>query len=86
MTVEQRLEKIMAMLFVLNERQQVREWYSVEEFARIVGRSDSPAVNGVYGLGVSTPRRKTVAVEALTHRGLYPTPNCYGSRKKGSSR
>ena len=39
MNVEQRLEKIEAMLVVLVERQQVREWYSVEEFARIVGRS-----------------------------------------------
>jgi hypothetical protein len=40
MTVEERLEKIEAMLVVLVERQQVREWYSVEEFARIAGRSE----------------------------------------------
>ena len=40
MTFEERLEKIEAMLVVLVERQQVREWYSVEEFARIVGRSE----------------------------------------------
>lgn len=39
MTLEQRLEKIEAMLVELVERQQVREWYSVEEFARIVGRA-----------------------------------------------
>jgi hypothetical protein len=39
-TLEQRLEKIEAMLLVLVERQQVREWYSVEEFARIVGRAE----------------------------------------------
>lgn len=40
MTLEERLEKIEAMLVVLVERQQVREWYSVEEFARIVGRAE----------------------------------------------
>jgi hypothetical protein len=34
------LEKIEAMLVVLVERQQVREWYSIEEFARIVGRAE----------------------------------------------
>ena len=40
MTLEHRLEKIEAMLLVLVERQQVREWYSVDEFARIVGRAE----------------------------------------------
>lgn len=40
MTVEQRLEKIEAILLVLVERDQVREYYSVEEFARIVGRAE----------------------------------------------
>ena len=40
MTLEERLEKIEAMLVVLVERQKVREWYSVEEFAQSVGRSE----------------------------------------------
>jgi hypothetical protein len=40
MTVEERLEKIESLLVVLVERQQMREWYSVEEFARIVGRAE----------------------------------------------
>jgi hypothetical protein len=40
MTVEERLDKIEAMLIVLVERQQVREYYSVEEFARVVGRAN----------------------------------------------
>jgi transposase len=39
MTLEERLTKIEAMLVVLVEGQQVRQWYSVEQFARIVGRS-----------------------------------------------
>ena len=38
MTVDERLEKIEAMLVVLVERQQVREFYEIEEFARLVGR------------------------------------------------
>lgn len=39
MTLEDRLTRIEAMLTVLVEGQQMREWYSVEEFARQVGRS-----------------------------------------------
>ena len=39
MTLEQRLEQIEAMLVVLIRREQSRDWYSVEEFSRIVGRS-----------------------------------------------
>lgn len=35
-----RLERLEAMLVVLVERQQVREYYSVEEFSRIVGRAE----------------------------------------------
>ena len=38
--LQERLERIEAMLAILVERQQVREWYSVEEFARIVGRAE----------------------------------------------
>jgi hypothetical protein len=40
MTIEQRLDKIENLLVVLVERQQVREWYSVEQFAKIVGRAE----------------------------------------------
>jgi len=40
MTVEERLENIEAMLVVLVERQTIREWYSVEEFARLAARSE----------------------------------------------
>src|SRR5208283_4125967 len=40
MTVEERLEKIEAMLVVLVERQAVREWYTTHEFARMVGKAE----------------------------------------------
>jgi hypothetical protein len=36
----QTLQEVKAMLAVLVERQQVREYYSIEEFARIVGRAE----------------------------------------------
>jgi hypothetical protein len=39
MTIDERLEKIESMLLVLVERQTQKEWYCVEEFARIVGRA-----------------------------------------------
>lgn len=40
MTLDERLERIEAMIGVLVERQQAREWYSIEEFARLVRRSE----------------------------------------------
>jgi hypothetical protein len=39
MSVEERLEKIEALLVVLVERQMVKEFYEIEEFARLVGKS-----------------------------------------------
>ena len=38
--VEERLERIEAKLLMLCERQQIRDWYAVEEFARLVRRSE----------------------------------------------
>jgi hypothetical protein len=40
MTLEDRLTRIETMLAVLVEGQQVRQWHSVEQFARAVGRSE----------------------------------------------
>src|ERR1700676_229294 len=40
MTLEERLEKIEAMLVALVERQQVREWHTTQEFARAVGKAE----------------------------------------------
>ena len=40
MTLEAKLERIEAMLTVLVERQTIRDWYSTEEFARLVGRRE----------------------------------------------
>lgn len=40
MTIDERLEKIEAMMVVLVERQRVQDWYSTEEFARIVKKAE----------------------------------------------
>ena len=40
MTVDERLENIESMLVLLVGRQLVRDWYSVEEFARLVERAE----------------------------------------------
>lgn len=39
MSLEERLDRLEKLLLVLVERQQVREYYSVEEIARIVSRA-----------------------------------------------
>ena len=40
MSVEERLEELRSMVLLLVERQQVREWYTTEEFARAVGKAE----------------------------------------------
>ena len=39
MTLEDRLERIESMLWTLVERQIVKDWYDVDEFARLVGKA-----------------------------------------------
>ena len=38
-TIDERLERIESLLLSLVERERLRQWYSVEEFARMVGRA-----------------------------------------------
>ena len=40
MTLEERLEKIEALLASLVERQQVRQWHTTQEFAKAVGKAE----------------------------------------------
>jgi hypothetical protein len=40
MTVDERLERIEAMLSVLVERQRVQDWYSTDEFAALVRKAE----------------------------------------------
>jgi hypothetical protein len=40
MSLEERLEKIESMLVLLVQRQTVKEWYSTDEFAQLVGKAE----------------------------------------------
>jgi hypothetical protein len=40
LALRERLEKIEALLEVLVERQTIKDWYSVEEFARLVSKAE----------------------------------------------
>lgn len=85
MTLEDRLERIEAMLTVLVHGQQVREWYSVEEFARLVGRSEFTCRQwcraGRIGARKKSSGRGAYAAWAIPHaeleryrrEGLLPT-------------
>jgi hypothetical protein len=39
-TIEERLDRIETMLGALLERETVKDWYSTEEFARLVGKAE----------------------------------------------
>ena len=39
MTVEERLEELRSMVLLLIERQTVKDFYEIEEFAKLVGKS-----------------------------------------------
>ena len=65
MSIEERLEKIERMLTVLVERQQVREWYTTEEFARLVGKAEF-TVREWCRLG------RVQAEKRMSGRGAFP--------------
>ena len=65
MTLEERLEKMEAMLAVLVDRQTVREWYTTHEFARTVGKAEF-TVREYCRLG------RLRAEKRQSGRGAYP--------------
>jgi len=65
MVILKELQEVKAMLAVLVERQQVREYYSVEEFARIVGRAEFTCREWCRNGRVQAEKR-------LSGRGAYP--------------
>ena len=64
MTVEERLEKIEAMLTVLVERQTVKDFYEVEEFAKLVGKSPFTCREWCRGIRIRAEKK-------LSGRGAY---------------
>jgi hypothetical protein len=65
MTVEERLEKIEAMLAVLVERQTVREWYTTEQVAQLVGKAE-------FTVREWCRHGRLKAGKRMSGRGAYP--------------
>jgi predicted site-specific integrase-resolvase len=65
MTVEERLEKIEAMLAVLVERQTVREWYTTEQVAQLVGKAE-------FTVREWCRHGRLKAEKRMSGRGMYP--------------
>ena len=101
MTVEERLEerlsKIEAMLVILAERQHSQAWYSVEEFARLVGRSTFTCREWCRRGRIQAEKKNSGrgkhASWAISHaellrfqrEGLRPAPRCEVSRIEASA-
>lgn len=65
MTIDERLERIEAMLTVLVEQRTVREWYSTEQFAQLVGKSE-------FTIREYCRRGRITAEKRRSGRGAYP--------------
>ena len=65
MTLEERLERIESMLLVLVGRQTVKDWYSVDEFAQLLGKAEF-TVREWCRLG------RIKAEKRLSGRGAFP--------------
>ena len=63
--IEERLEKIEELLAALLNRETVREWYSTDEFARIVGKAEF-TIREHCRLG------RLMAEKRLSGRGAHP--------------
>jgi hypothetical protein len=65
MNIEEKLDRIEALLVVLIERQQVREWYTTQEFAKAVGKAEF-TIREYCRLGRLRSEKR------LSGRGAYP--------------
>jgi hypothetical protein len=65
MTVEERLEKIEAILAVLVERQTAREWYTTEQAAQLLGKAEFTVREWCRNARLKAEKR-------MSGRGAYP--------------
>jgi hypothetical protein len=65
MTIDERLEKLEAMIGVLVERQAVREYYSTHEFALVVGKAE-------FTVREWCRHGRIRAEKRMSGRGAYP--------------
>ncbi len=66
MRLRERLDKIEALLAVLVERQQVREWYTTEQFAQLVGKAE-------FTVREWCRHGRIAAEKRLSGRGAHPS-------------
>ncbi len=65
MTIEERLKNIEAMLAVLVDRQLVREWYTTEQVAQLVGKAE-------FTVREWCRHGRLKAEKRMSGRGAYP--------------
>lgn len=65
MTIEDRLEKIEGLLAALVERQTVREWYTTEQIAQLVGKAE-------FTVREWCRHGRLKAEKRMSGRGAYP--------------
>jgi hypothetical protein len=65
MSIDERLSRIEAMLAVLVERQTVREWYTTEQVAQLVGKAE-------FTVREWCRHSRLKAEKRMSGRGAYP--------------
>ena len=65
MTIDERLEKIEGLLAALVERQTVREWYTTEQVAQLVGKAE-------FTVREWCRHGRLKAEKRMSGRGAYP--------------
>ena len=64
MTIDERLDRIEALLAALVQRQAVKEFYEIEEFAKLVGKA-------AFTVREWARHRRILAEKKLSGRGAY---------------
>ena len=81
MTIEERLDKIETLLVVLVERQTVKDWYEVEEFARIVGKAPFTCREWARLGRIHASKKQSGRVQFRP--GRLVTRSCFVIKKRG---
>jgi len=65
MNLDERLDKLEAMLVVLVQRQATKDWYSTDEFAKVVGKAE-------FTVREWCRHGRIKAEKRMSGRGAYP--------------
>ena len=83
MNIEEKLDKLEALLVVLVRRQAVKDWYSTDEFAQLVGKAEFTGARVVATAG--SKRRSGCRAEGRTRPGRSATTSTCVTSGKGCS-